>query len=88
MRPSQLPVRPASALLLSSVFLLVASCGTLLKAAGYPPQAMRAAPPEGLEQSAAAVGTQLAAATVPLSEGQAAPLLGAPTAIVFYRGQW
>ena len=88
MRASSTPVRLASALLLSSACLLVASCGTMLKAAGFPPQAMRATPPEGLEQSAAAVGTRLAAATVPLSDGQSAKLLGPPTAIVFYRGQW
>ena len=88
MRASPTPVRLASALLLSSACLLVASCGTVLKAAGFPPQAMRPTPPEGLEQTAAAVGARLAEASVQLSDGQSAPLVGPPTAIVFYRGHW
>mgnify|MGYP001357910884 CR=1 FL=1 len=72
------------------VFTLVclAGCAAALKAAGFPPQALRKAPPAGVEGTALAVGATAPDVTVPLTDGTTAGVRGAPTVLLFYRGHW
>jgi hypothetical protein len=68
--------------------VLLAGCASVLKAAGYPPEATRKTPPTGVEDSALKVGAVAPDVSVPLTDGTSAALRGSRTALLFYRGSW
>jgi len=73
----------------ASIFLIVlGACAAVSKATGFPPHATRAWPPMGVEATAVAVGATVPAVTIALSDGQNAALVGQPTVLLLYRGQW
>jgi hypothetical protein len=70
--------------------LLVACSGA--KFAGFPVHGLRAAPPTGIEATAAAVGAPAPALSLPTDQGTTWTLADAvktgPQVVVFYRGRW
>ena len=67
--------------------LTVSGCAAVLKAGGYPPEAMRKSAPAEIGQ-ALAVGAPAPALKILLTDGTTAELRGTPTVLVFYRGHW
>ncbi len=71
---------------------LTSGCSLMFRAAGFPPEAMRATPPVGIEARALPVGQVLPAAKLSddlgLPVDLTATLAKGPTVVVFYRGAW
>lgn len=67
--------------------LVLVGCAPVIKAAGFPPEARRQTPPEGLEQ-ALAIGAIAPDRSVPMTDGTRVSLRGSNTVLLFYRGQW
>ena len=85
--------RRASARLFTGLMLLfLSACGTVLQAAGYPPEAMRRTAPEGIEERAPSVGAMAPAVELRSHEGERYSLDTArtkgPVVVLFYRGHW
>ncbi len=90
-QPRAATVRVAVALTALLALLTLPSCSALLSSAGYPPEARRNTPPEGIEARAAAVGKR--APTIAISDDKGAFIaIGGerlkPQLVLFYRGAW
>ena len=75
-----------------SIAAVLAACGPCLSALGYPPEALREAPPEGLTLRALAVGQSAPDFELPATIGERWRLSARPegnsAVLVFYRGHW
>ena len=70
--------------------LLTAACSVMLPVAGYPPEALRKAPPPDIEQSALAVGAEAPPIALADTAGKpwSFPADGRKIVLLFYRGDW
>lgn len=81
----------ATALAAVAVVAIAIGCGSVMRAAGYPPEARRKAPPTTIETTAAKVGDRAPKTALAMTGGTwrlADALSTGPAILVFYRGHW
>lgn len=70
------------------VILPMIACGPVLRAAGFPPEATRKSPPEGIETRALKGGDEFPSLELAGTTGTIAFPLTVRHIVVFYRGSW
>lgn len=68
--------------------LQVLACSVVLQAAGYPPEATRKSPPQGIEERVLKKGAAMPPVTLASTKGDLSFEKGKRHVLVFYRGAW